>query len=80
MQDRGRSPPPVALSLIVMGSGGRGESFLFPDQDNGIIIADYPDDAHDRIDGSRVRPPSFSETSCRTRRCARPARNRRRNP
>ncbi len=51
MQERGRGPPPVASALIVMGSGGRGESFLFPDQDNGFIIADYPDDAHDRIDG-----------------------------
>ena len=33
-----------------MGSGGRGESFLYPDQDNGFIIDDYPDAEHGRID------------------------------
>ena len=31
-----------------MGSGGRGESYLFPDQDNGFILADYPDAEHTR--------------------------------
>ena len=29
----GTGPPPVAFACIVMGSGGRGESLLFPDQD-----------------------------------------------
>jgi CBS domain-containing protein len=43
-------PPPVPFALIVMGSGGRGENFLSPDQDNGLILADYPDEDHDRID------------------------------
>ena len=33
-----------------MGSGGRGESYLFPDQDNGFILDDYPDAEHTRID------------------------------
>ena len=33
-----------------MGSGGRGESYLFPDQDNGFILDDYPDLEHARID------------------------------
>jgi len=42
---------PVAFALIIMGSGGRGESFLYPDQDNGFILEDYPDEEHDRIDG-----------------------------
>ena len=42
--------PPAAFAVIVMGSGGRGENFLYPDQDNGIVIADYPDDEHSRID------------------------------
>lgn len=32
-----------------MGSGGRGESFLFPDQDNGFILEDYPDEMHDEV-------------------------------
>lgn len=44
-------PPPVPFAVIVMGSGGRGENFLYPDQDNGIVLADYPDADHARIDG-----------------------------
>lgn len=43
--------PPTGFAVIVMGSGGRGENFLTPDQDNGLVIADYPDADHDRIDG-----------------------------
>jgi signal-transduction protein with cAMP-binding, CBS, and nucleotidyltransferase domain len=46
----GRGEPPVPFACIVMGSGGRGESFLFPDQDNGFVLADYPDEAHGEID------------------------------
>jgi signal-transduction protein with cAMP-binding, CBS, and nucleotidyltransferase domain len=49
--EEGRGEPPVDFAVIVMGSGGRGENFLFPDQDNGFILADYPDSEHDRIDG-----------------------------
>jgi signal-transduction protein with cAMP-binding, CBS, and nucleotidyltransferase domain len=41
---------PVPMTLLIMGSGGRGENFLFPDQDNGFILADYPDAEHARID------------------------------
>ena len=33
-----------------MGSAGRGECLLAPDQDNGFILADYDDAAHPRID------------------------------
>ncbi len=51
MEDEGLGPPPREFCLIVMGSGGRRESYLNPDQDNGLIIADYPDGEHDRIDG-----------------------------
>ncbi len=47
----GGAKPPVPYALIVMGSGGRGENFLYPDQDNGLILGDYPDEEHDRIDG-----------------------------
>ncbi|MHB1217491.1 MAG: DUF294 nucleotidyltransferase-like domain-containing protein [Alphaproteobacteria bacterium] len=50
MAAEGCGGPPLAFAVIVMGSGGRGESFLFPDQDNGFVLADYPDDEHDRID------------------------------
>ncbi len=35
--------PPVDFSLIILGSGGRGENFLLPDQDNAFILDDYPD-------------------------------------
>jgi len=51
MEADGLGPPPVPFAAIVFGSGGRGENYLFPDQDNGFIIADYPDKEHDRIDG-----------------------------
>jgi CBS domain-containing protein len=51
MADEGRGTPPVGFSVIVMGSGGRGENYLHPDQDNGFILDDYPDEAHTRIDG-----------------------------
>ena len=50
MRTEGWGGPPVAFAAIVMGSGGRGESYLFPDQDNGFILADYPDREHTRID------------------------------
>lgn len=50
MAAEGWGEAPLTFAVIVMGSGGRGESFLFPDQDNGFVLADYPDDAHDGID------------------------------
>lgn len=50
MVDDGWGEPPVDFDVIVMGSGGRGESFLYPDQDNGFILEDYPDDQHRNID------------------------------
>ena len=43
-------PAPVGFELIIMGSGGRGENFLYPDQDNGFILEDYPNGEHGRID------------------------------
>ena len=46
----GKGSPPVAFACIVMGSGSRGESLLFPDQDHGFILADYPDEQHGEID------------------------------
>jgi len=50
METEGFGPPPVEFCVIVMGSGGRGENFLYPDQDNGFILADYPDERHTEID------------------------------
>lgn len=46
----GLGAPPVAFTAIVMGSGGRGENYLRPDQDNGFILDDYPDEEHGRVD------------------------------
>ncbi len=51
MQGQGWGPPPVSFCVLVMGSGGRHESLLGPDQDNGMIIADYPDARHTEVDG-----------------------------
>ncbi|HSR70882.1 MAG TPA: DUF294 nucleotidyltransferase-like domain-containing protein, partial [Kiloniellales bacterium] len=50
MESGGWGRPPVPFALIIMGSGGRGENFLFPDQDNGFILDDYSDAEHGRID------------------------------
>lgn len=50
MRERGWGDPPVSFAVIIMGSGGRGENFLYPDQDNGFILEDYPDREHQRID------------------------------
>jgi CBS domain-containing protein len=50
MEESSMGGPPVAFDVVVMGSGGRAESFLRPDQDNGFVIADYPIEEHNRID------------------------------
>lgn len=50
MGEAGWGAPPVPLCVLIMGSGGRGESNLDPDQDNGFILGDYPDEAHSAID------------------------------
>lgn len=42
--------PPVPFTLLVMGSLGRGESLLRPDQDNGLILGPYADAAHAEVD------------------------------
>jgi len=51
MRDEGLGEPPVPFAMLMMGSGGRGENFLRPDQDNGFILEDYPDKDHTAIDG-----------------------------
>ena len=50
MAEDGWGQAPVKFCMIIMGSGGRGENFLYPDQDNGFILDDYPDEEHGAID------------------------------
>jgi len=38
-EDEMSSPPPCAYAMLVLGSGGRGESLLAMDQDNAIVYA-----------------------------------------
>lgn len=51
LADEGRGGPPVAYAMLVMGSGGRGESMLAPDQDNGIVHEDVPEGQAEAVDG-----------------------------
>ncbi len=51
MAESGWGTAPVEFTLLIMGSGGRGENYLYPDQDNGFILDDYPDKDHPAIDG-----------------------------
>ena len=47
--DSGGGAPPVPYAMLVLGSGGRGESLLAMDQDNAIVFADgEPDGPADR--------------------------------
>ena len=39
MTESGQGPPPSPYAMLVLGSGGRGESLLAMDQDNAIIFA-----------------------------------------
>ena len=49
MLDGGHGTPPCPYALVVLGSGGRGESLLAMDQDNAIVFAvGEPDGPEDR--------------------------------
>jgi signal-transduction protein with cAMP-binding, CBS, and nucleotidyltransferase domain/DNA polymerase III epsilon subunit-like protein len=60
LEAAGAGPPPAPYALLVLGSAGRGESLLAPDQDNALLIADgYQGDLDDPEDwfarlGARV--------------------------
>ncbi len=43
MRAEGLSPPDIQYCFLIMGSGGRGEMLLQPDQDNGFIFEDVAD-------------------------------------
>lgn len=51
MAEEGFGSPPVAFDVIVMGSGARNESMIYPDQDNGFILADHAPSDHSEVDG-----------------------------
>jgi len=42
-----KGPPPVAYTVLVMGSGGRGESLLAADQDNAIVFEEGEPGGHE---------------------------------
>ena len=48
LAEDGFGPPPVAYAVLILGSGGRGESLLALDQDNAFVFAqgepDGPED------------------------------------
>ncbi len=49
MRKDGLGEPPCPFSVLVLGSGGRGESMLVPDQDNAIVFAQgEPDGVEDK--------------------------------
>lgn len=51
MLAQGWGAPPVDYCVLLLGSAARFESLLGPDQDNALIIDDYPDHRHVEIDG-----------------------------
>lgn len=49
MQEKGHGEAPVPFAVLIMGSGGRREMLLNPDQDNGLILADAPETESDSV-------------------------------
>ena len=54
----GLTPPDIRFCLMIMGSGGRKEMLLGPDQDNGFIFEDFPNSRKEEVDAFFV---PFSE-------------------
>lgn len=50
MRASGWGEPPVEFCVLQLGSAARHESLLCPDQDNAMILADYPDAMHRSVD------------------------------
>lgn len=49
-RQQGQEPPDVRYCLMIMGSGGRKEMLLGPDQDNGLIFEDFPDERQQEVE------------------------------
>jgi len=58
LAEQGLTPPDLRHTFLIMGSGGRREMLLQPDQDNGFIFEDYPDSRQAEVDAYFV---PFSE-------------------
>ncbi|SHI92172.1 CBS domain-containing protein [Malonomonas rubra DSM 5091] len=50
MEEEGLTPPDISYCFIIMGSGGRKEMLLGPDQDNGFIYENFPDERKEEVD------------------------------
>lgn len=50
MKLQSKNPPDIKVCFIIMGSGGRKEMLLAPDQDNGFIYEDFPDERIAEVD------------------------------
>ncbi|PLX85543.1 MAG: cyclic nucleotide-binding protein [Desulfuromonas sp.] len=50
MAAEGQTPPDIRHCFIIMGSGGRKEMLLGPDQDNGFIYENFPDERQEEVD------------------------------
>jgi CBS domain-containing protein len=50
MAEEGKRPPGIRHCFLVMGSAGRREMLLNPDQDNGFIFEDFPDEQQAEVD------------------------------
>ncbi len=46
----GMTPPDIRHCFLIMGSAGRREMLLYPDQDNGFIFEDFPDERQSEVD------------------------------
>lgn len=50
MEAKGFHRPEIRFCFIIMGSGGRKEMLLGPDQDNGFIYENFPDEMQEEVD------------------------------
>lgn len=50
MLDEGYQEPDIRYTFLLMGSGGRREMLLNPDQDNAFVFEDFPDSRAEEVD------------------------------
>jgi len=54
MRSEGAQPPAIRFCLMIMGSGGRKEMLLRPDQDNALLYEDFPDARGAEVDAFMI--------------------------